>query len=595
LLTNGHQKHYKKSIECGYIGHKCSRTIPHRFGNMPSTRITIASNSNQSLKAPVILPSLDSGSAYFTHIIKAAKDKLRLKKPSRIFLQGGRELTAETDWSQVLEKDVVLLVSIGEDYVGNKTEDAPSPHIDANLNCSIELLAEKAFVDTECINQLETTARTLPGVIHAVGQPDLHPGTRFPIGAVFVSKGWLHPPLIGGDIGCGMAWYKTNLSRSHVVGDKGRKIADKLRGLEGPWRDQGTRESWLEEEGVEGVTCSAGEEWDKSLGTVGAGNHFAELQVVEESTMKIISAVANEGGKRELYEDEVVLLIHSGSRGYGGDILKRFTKDGQNSIHEDDPRAKEYLREHDRACAWASRNRDLIALRFLSCLEPGESSWQLGTNVNDSVMGKAIRDARRAVQARKVVDIWHNNVEYTAWNPNCTNTSDPSSRISQTSNAYTHRKGAAPTNNPRTNTPLSILPLPGSRATPTLILHPTFGSVNSHGYTNAFSLAHGAGRAMSRAKAAEYIASKYKGKSDDLLRGDFVKSDKKGNKRIGGDEGRDVKGGCWVVCEDKELVWEEAPEAYKDVWDVGEDLVARGCAERWGWCRPLVSYKVRRE
>lgn len=145
------------------------------------------------------------------------------------------------------------------------------------------------------------------------------------IGAVYVSQGWIHPPLIGGDIGCGMAWFKTRLSRSQVEGDEGRKIAEKLRGLEGVWRTQKARDIWLEND-KEGGSCSAGEEWDPALGTVsylihyppcdhvlgnrrpflapetclldlglslkrntdsettqiGAGNHFAELQVVEE-------------------------------------------------------------------------------------------------------------------------------------------------------------------------------------------------------------------------------------------------------------------------------------------------------------------------
>ncbi len=143
----------------------------------------------------------------------------------------------------------------------------------------------------------------------------------------------------------------------------------------------------------------------------------------------------------------------------------------------------------------------------------------------------------------------------------------------------------------------AILPLPGSRATPTLIIHPTFSATNAHGKTNALSLAHGAGRALSRAKAASYVAEKYAGKTEDLLRGDFVKADKRGNKQFGGGDapGRDVNGGCWVVCEEKQLVWEEASEAYKDVWDVGNDLVEKGCAERWGWCRGRVSYKVRKE
>ena len=615
---------------------------------MPATRVTVASNSKQSQKAPLLIPSstsLDPASCPSCHslVIKTAQSKLRLKKASRIFVHGGRELTGHKDWEDVLKDDVVLLVSAGEDYVGSRTEDSTStsgqggPHPDANSDCPVELLAEKAFVDTLSVTQLETTARSLPGIVHAVGQPDLHPGTKFPVGAVFVSKGWIHPPLIGGDIGCGMAWYKMRLSRAQVEGDKGRKIAEKLRGLEGSWRTQEAREIWLEGEDA-GPVCSAGDKWDASLGTVGAGNHFAELQVVEESSMNN-STSGRQGAQHELFEGEVVLLVHSGSRGYGSHILKHFTKDGgHDSMLEDEPAAKAYLEAHDRACAWASRNRDLIALRFLACLEPG--AWDLGLNSgsNGDMLAKAdeIREARRAVQCRKVVDIYHNNVEIAKWpptqsTPNAGLLSSESANLPTPSASsvngnsslpldpatsptlalqnlnisnglprqkfYIHRKGAAPTHNPKTGHSLTFLPLPGSRATPTLILHPTFNPHNAYGQSNALSLAHGAGRALSRAKAATYVAEKYAGKADDLLRGDYVKTDKRGNKIAGGKggEGRDVSGGCWVVCEEKQLVWEEAPEAYKDVWDVGEDLVARGCCERWGWCRGRVSYKVRKE
>jgi RNA-splicing ligase RtcB len=102
----------------------------------------------------------------------------------------------------------------------------------------VEVLANKAPVESLSVTQLTTTAHTLPGIVHAVGQPDLHPGTKFPIGSVFTSEKWIHPPLIGGDIGCGMAWYKTTLPRSQVDGNKGKKVAEKLRALEGPWRTQ---------------------------------------------------------------------------------------------------------------------------------------------------------------------------------------------------------------------------------------------------------------------------------------------------------------------------------------------------------------------
>lgn len=585
---------------------------------MPLTRVTVASNSNQAKKTALLIPAYtsfdpNSSPSCYSLVVKTAQSKLRLKKAQRVFVHGGRELTCQKDWEQVLKDDVVLLVSIGEEYVGSRKEDDHSnagqggqhTHADANPGCSVERLAEATFIDSLSITQFEQTARNLPGMVHAVAQPDLHPGTKFPIGAVFVSQGWIHPPLIGGDIGCGMAWFKTRLSQSQVEGDKGRKIAEKLRGLEGAWRTQKAREIWLEND-RETAGYSAGEEWDAALGTIGAGNHFAELQVVEESIMRKTDN-GTPVSQHELYEGEVVLLVHSGSRGYGSHILKEFTKNGRESIREDDPIAKSYLEVHDRACNWASRNRDLIALRFLACLEPGETAWDVGTNdssPDSHTSANDIRTARLAVQARKVVDIYHNNVEATIWPPSLKpdENGEISSKLADLHiespyEVYIHRKGAAPTHNPSTNIPLSILPLPGSRATPTLILHPTFTSTNAHGQTNALSLAHGAGRALSRAKAATYVAEKYAGKSEDLLRGDFVKADKRGNKQFGGGDapGRHVNGGCWVVCEEKQLVWEEAPEAYKDVWDVGEDLVKRGCAERWGWCRGRVSYKVRKE
>lgn len=97
----------------------------------------------------------------------------------------------------------------------------------------------------------------------------------------------------------------TRLSPSQVKGDKGRKVAEKLRRLEGAWRTQKARETWLENDN-EAANCSAGEERDTALGTIGAGNHFAELQVVEESIMSK-SATGTEAAQHALYEGEVVL------------------------------------------------------------------------------------------------------------------------------------------------------------------------------------------------------------------------------------------------------------------------------------------------
>lgn len=383
--------------------------------------------------------------------------------------------------------------------------------------------------------------------------------------------------MIGGDIGCGMAWYKTSLSRNQVDGDKGKKVAEKLRGLEGEWQTQAHRKVWLQDEKG---SCSAGEEWDKSLGTIGAGNHFAEVQVVEDSSI-------SERGELGLQENDVVLLVHSGSRGYGGSVLKRFTTESQTSFAEGSEEADAYIQEHDKACRWAKANRDLIALRFLACLEPGHTPWELGTSSTNEgdVDIAAIALARETLQDRKVVDIWHNNVERIQWPPiplQATMDKSPASPAienlspKETKHAWIHRKGAAPTYDPQTGRPLTLLPLPGSRGTPTLILKPTFSESTSWGLKNGLSLAHGAGRAMSRAKALHALSSKYKGQN--LLEPSAAD-----------------RNGTWVICDEKDLVWEEAPEAYKDVQMVGQDLVDAGAAVIAGWCRARVSYKVRNE
>lgn len=102
--------------------------------------------------------------------------------------------------------------------------------------------------------------------------PDLHPGNRFPIGCAIAARG-IYPALIGTDVGCGIALYRLALTPSRFIP---AKIASRLRGLDDPWN--GDVVGWLSERGVHKES-----EFDRSsLGTVGAGNHFAEICVVEQ-------------------------------------------------------------------------------------------------------------------------------------------------------------------------------------------------------------------------------------------------------------------------------------------------------------------------
>ena len=73
----------------------------------------------------------------------------------------------------------------------------------------------KSWVEGEALWQLYAAAR-LEGMRLAVGFPDLHPGKGSPVGAAFVTERLIYPYLIGGDVGCGMALFKTDLVQRDI-------------------------------------------------------------------------------------------------------------------------------------------------------------------------------------------------------------------------------------------------------------------------------------------------------------------------------------------------------------------------------------------
>ena len=111
-------------------------------------------------------------------------------------------------------------------------------------------------------DQLLAVSR-LPGVVKAVGLPDLHPG-RIPVGTAVLSRGVLYPHLLGNDIGCGMSLFDTGVKKRSL---------NRRNGYQG-WRPSG---SWR-------ISVSNPYEEEcpiRDLGTLGGGNHFAEFQCVE--------------------------------------------------------------------------------------------------------------------------------------------------------------------------------------------------------------------------------------------------------------------------------------------------------------------------
>ncbi len=211
--------------------------------------------------------------------------------------------------------------------------------------------SSKSWIEDEAVRQLYATAK-LDDVRRVVGFPDLHPGKGSPVGAAFVTGRVIYPHLIGGDIGCGMVLFKTDLVRSDAKLDR---WSARRFDLEHPW-DEGVSDFLVECE-LEST------EFDSALGTLGGGNHFAELQTVE----KVLDA--DEFKQLGLGKQQLVVLVHSGSRGLGESILRAHVdRHFGNGVTAESSAAEEYLRSHDFAVRWARANRELIGHRFAATM-----------------------------------------------------------------------------------------------------------------------------------------------------------------------------------------------------------------------------------
>jgi release factor H-coupled RctB family protein len=362
------------------------------------------------------------------------------------------------------------------------------------------LASANNWIEGTAEQQLGKTAG-LAGMRLAVGLPDLHPGKGSPIGAAFAVEERLYPALVGNDIGCGVGLWQTSLRASKI---RRESCADKLRRLDETW--DGDAGAWLAERGI------APSGFEHSLGTIGGGNHFAELQVIERVEN------AETFDRAGLTAEHLYLLVHSGSRGFGEAILRehveRFRFEGLDS---DSPEAAEYLARHDHARHWAEANRSLIAARVAD---------------------------RLGAQGQRRFDVCHNWIEQ---------------REVGGRDCWLHRKGAAPS----TCGPLVI---PGSRGAFSYLVLPVDASERS-----CYSLAHGAGRKWARTDSRARLEKRFTAK--DLTRTDL---------------------GNHVICEDRELLFEEAPQAYKNITIVIDDLVREGLIQIVALLRPVLTYKVRR-
>jgi release factor H-coupled RctB family protein len=204
-----------------------------------------------------------------------------------------------------------------------------------------------AWIEGAALNQLDEMSR-LPGVLEIAAFPDLHPGKYGATGVALLSSR-LHPLLIGNDIGCGMSLFALDLPLRKL------KAAERLRRLE--TQAIGDAGDLLTESGLPGDLSP------DALGTIGGGNHFCELQAVEN--------LAEGAGSAGLDDQGLYLLVHSGSRALGAAVFSETVAAHSGLAAGLDPGSgtgSAWLASHDRCVAWASLNRRLIAARAAAAL-----------------------------------------------------------------------------------------------------------------------------------------------------------------------------------------------------------------------------------
>lgn len=212
--------------------------------------------------------------------------------------------------------------------------------------------------DDQSLRQL-VNAASLPGVVEPViGMPDIHEGFGLPIGGVMAieEKGVISAGAVGYDINCGVRLVRSDLEADYFtkdilyklieriehyvptgIGKKGkhkgitRVIFDDVvhNGVEAVIKAGFGKKSDLEyiEEGgklegadISAVSEEAQERGEEQLGTLGGGNHFIEIQKVEEILEE------NLAEKFGLFKGQLAVMIHTGSRGFGHQIATDYTK-----------------------------------------------------------------------------------------------------------------------------------------------------------------------------------------------------------------------------------------------------------------------------
>lgn len=462
-------------------------------------------------------------------------------------------------------------------------------HVPARVLASRPLLEE--ISDDKTLEQIRNVAH-LPGIVdHAICMPDGHQGYGFPVGGVAAldaENGCISPGGVGYDINCGVRMMRTNLSYDDVRGHEDELVDALFDAIPSGLGGGGVVESdvdtvdavldrgmeWALEEGYataddlrhcedEGVrpesdpskvSEKAKNRGKSQLGSLGSGNHFLEVQRV---TDVFRADVAEAFG---LETDQVVVLIHCGSRGLGHQVCTDY-------LRKIEKRHGDLLAElPDRELAAAPAGSQLAEDYYgamCACINFAWVNRQLVMHRTREVFERVFDRTWQEMEMELLYDVAHNiakkETHSVGVGPAGRPVDDGEAVDREDRELYVHRKGATrafPAGHPDVpeayrdvGQPIII---PGSMGAGSYVLR---GGEHSLDLTFG-STAHGAGRVMSRTQAKKQYR--------------------------GGDVQRDLREGqrIYVKARSGATVAEEAPGVYKDVDEVVRVSDALGIGDK---------------
>ncbi|MFN3599468.1 MAG: RtcB family protein [Aquificaceae bacterium] len=447
-------------------------------------------------------------------------------------------------------------------------------------------LSERLFelLEEDAIRQAGNAA-TLPGVEKAIYiMPDVHVGYGFPVGGVMATnleEGIISPGSIGYDINCGVRLITTSLTVDKVYPVRKELMQEVLRNVPAGVGSTGKLKlskddlsevsikgaRWAIERGfgfeedlehIESggalpnadpskVSDFAFQRGSQELGTVGSGNHFVEIQYVDEIYDEEVAQ------KLGISLGQITIMVHSGSRGFGHQICVDYLKVAKDAL-------KKYnidIPDMQLACMPFNSQEGQDYLRAMNCA----ANYAFA---NRQILGYIAADTVRRFFGLSWEELGYRLIYDLAHNIGKVEEHKVDGKIKK---LLVHRKGAT-----RAFPPYNPEVPPAYRDVGQPVLLP--GDVGRYSFLlvgqkrsiqiSFGSACHGAGRLMSRTKAKEFVK-------------------KEGLEKVLGD--------LVVVARGKGTVAEEIPQAYKDVSEVAFVVHSLGIAKLVARFKPLGTLK----